>query len=117
LLFADHLPTIEKLDSIFIPTPTPSPEPEELLEDLPAEELSIEQIRELQRRSKESQPTAEFIRGIKREYTEDNNEDGPLRRVRRGKSTVYLVLPQNDDEEFVEVDAPVRPSQPSTQLD
>lgn len=84
--------------------------------------MSPDQVRELQqrvmeadRRLKESQPTATLIRGIKREHAENEAEDGPLRRQRRKKSAAYLAL--GDDNEFQEVEPPVRPSQPSTQID
>lgn len=75
-------------------------------------------IRELETRLQEALPTSQLIRGIKRERTENESNDGPVRQARRKKVVTYMALIDDDAEEgFEEVEGPVRPSQPSTQLD
>lgn len=86
--------------------------------DKEAEDLTLDEIREVQRQAREArQASLGLIRGFKREFTEDESEDGPLRQSRRQRRTTYLVMRDDDDGEFEEVEAPVRPSQAATQLD
>lgn len=80
----------------------------------------MEEIRAIQRRAKDADArNLGMIRSVKRERTEDENEDGPLRQARRQKVTAYMELDGDEDEDasYVEVEGPERPMQASIQLD